>query len=236
MGAYEHYLAHHGVKGQRWGHRRYQNEDGTLTAEGRARYAKELETYAKADTAASIAARKNRKNGYMRSDTGIIRNTIAGGGGTRALANWRTRRFAQKMNDAQKSMKELEKNRKDMMKDKDARTGLEAITGESVDKTFDREKKSLQKKYDKYDSKLKAQSKANADLKAYRSRTSTGKLIAQNYLLTSVGAHRYRKMRARGNGRLTSLLGAVDGTGLIRGVSNKRKYGKWVIHDAMKKD
>lgn len=32
------YLAHHGVKGQKWGVRRYQNSDGTLTTEGRARY------------------------------------------------------------------------------------------------------------------------------------------------------------------------------------------------------
>lgn len=31
-------LQHHGVKGQKWGFRRYQNEDGSLTAEGRARY------------------------------------------------------------------------------------------------------------------------------------------------------------------------------------------------------
>lgn len=37
MGAYEHYLAHHGVKGQKWGIRRYQNEDGTLTSEGKAK-------------------------------------------------------------------------------------------------------------------------------------------------------------------------------------------------------
>ena len=32
------YLEHHGVKGQKWGIRRYQNDDGTLTAEGRKRY------------------------------------------------------------------------------------------------------------------------------------------------------------------------------------------------------
>lgn len=32
------YLAHHGIKGQKWGIRRYQNEDGTLTAEGYKRY------------------------------------------------------------------------------------------------------------------------------------------------------------------------------------------------------
>lgn len=32
------YLAHHGVKGQKWGVRRYQNPDGSLTTEGKARY------------------------------------------------------------------------------------------------------------------------------------------------------------------------------------------------------
>ena len=32
------YLAHHGIKGQKWGIRRYQNEDGSLTAEGKKRY------------------------------------------------------------------------------------------------------------------------------------------------------------------------------------------------------
>ena len=34
-------LYHHGVKGQKWGVRRYQNPDGTLTAKGKAR----LNTY-----------------------------------------------------------------------------------------------------------------------------------------------------------------------------------------------
>lgn len=34
----EDYLAHHGILGQKWGVRRFQNEDGTLTPEGRERY------------------------------------------------------------------------------------------------------------------------------------------------------------------------------------------------------
>lgn len=38
----ENYLAHHGIKGQKWGVRRFQNEDGTLTREGQLRYAKYL--------------------------------------------------------------------------------------------------------------------------------------------------------------------------------------------------
>lgn len=32
------YLAHHGIKGQKWGERRYQYKDGSLTPEGRKRY------------------------------------------------------------------------------------------------------------------------------------------------------------------------------------------------------
>mgnify|MGYP006920094770 FL=1 len=34
---YPDYLMHHGVKGMRWGHRRYQNEDGSLTLTGKKR-------------------------------------------------------------------------------------------------------------------------------------------------------------------------------------------------------
>ncbi len=37
---YKQYLAHHGIKGQKWGVRRYQNEDGSLTDEGLKRYQK----------------------------------------------------------------------------------------------------------------------------------------------------------------------------------------------------
>lgn len=54
------YLKHAGIKGQRWGVRRFQNEDGTLTEAGRRRYGKnefkELEKdYKRADTEASKA-------------------------------------------------------------------------------------------------------------------------------------------------------------------------------------
>ena len=35
---YNPYLARYGVKGMKWGVRRYQRKDGTLTAKGRKRY------------------------------------------------------------------------------------------------------------------------------------------------------------------------------------------------------
>ena len=43
-------LRHHGIKGQKWGRRGYQNKDGSLTAEGRKRYADSIadtKTYTK---------------------------------------------------------------------------------------------------------------------------------------------------------------------------------------------
>lgn len=46
------YLAHHGIKGQKWGARRYQNEDGSLTEEGLKRY--------RSDSASSTQKSLNR--------------------------------------------------------------------------------------------------------------------------------------------------------------------------------
>ena len=43
MNVYQSELYHHGIKGQKWGVRRYQNPDGSLTAEGKKRYDKELQ-------------------------------------------------------------------------------------------------------------------------------------------------------------------------------------------------
>lgn len=39
---YDPYLAHYGVKGMKWGVRRYRNEDGSLTREGLRKYGVEI--------------------------------------------------------------------------------------------------------------------------------------------------------------------------------------------------
>ena len=39
------YLIHHGILGQKWGVRRYQNEDGSLTSAGRKRYLDRLDSF-----------------------------------------------------------------------------------------------------------------------------------------------------------------------------------------------
>lgn len=56
---YEVYLAHHGVKGQKWGVRRYQNEDGSYTEVGKKKYAKAVRKADKKEIAYYNAQRKD---------------------------------------------------------------------------------------------------------------------------------------------------------------------------------
>lgn len=53
------YVVHHGVLGQKWGVRRYQNDDGTLTAEGRARYGSDATSVGRHNMYKQIGRLKN---------------------------------------------------------------------------------------------------------------------------------------------------------------------------------
>ena len=58
------YLAHHGILGQKWGVRRFQNPDGTLTAEGKARLSSE---YRKAHKQLSDDMDRNGTSMYVKA-------------------------------------------------------------------------------------------------------------------------------------------------------------------------
>ena len=58
-------LYHFGIKGQKWGLRRYQNEDGTLTPAGKKRYSRDAreKEFNKYDEASGKYYKQSKKNG-----------------------------------------------------------------------------------------------------------------------------------------------------------------------------
>lgn len=68
MSEYPSYLVHYGAKGQKWGIRKYQNEDGTLTAEGKLRYRKsgyrDWSSKSSADKGDALIDRANKGHPY----------------------------------------------------------------------------------------------------------------------------------------------------------------------------
>lgn len=112
-------LVHYGIKGQRWGIRRYQNEDGSLTDAGRKRYGYTLEEIDKKLT----DAKKKAKALRLRSDDLNSRTGLKAVFTTNDIKNSRAKKKAVK---AEKEVAEIEsvydnlKKHDDQMKSEEA--------------------------------------------------------------------------------------------------------------------
>lgn len=99
----EEYLAHHGILGQKWGVRRYQNSDGTLTAAGKKRYNREFERARNKD-------HDNTWNGKGRNMTERQKVMNQYDADLRKTKGWKKQEAAEKaMNRSAKSLKEARK-------------------------------------------------------------------------------------------------------------------------------
>lgn len=119
-------LYHHGVKGMKWGVRRYQNSDGTLTDKGKKRYArdareKEFDRY---DDLSGQYFKKSKKNGVQKLDADATRYVTEDMRRTKDVANAGSNLTRELQNATNKSIRNsIKKNPMDLsnMSDKELR-------------------------------------------------------------------------------------------------------------------
>ena len=61
------YIYHHGVKGQKWGIRRFQNRNGSLTSEGKRRYRSDRNKSGRSTDQNAVKEERNRQKKYIRN-------------------------------------------------------------------------------------------------------------------------------------------------------------------------
>ncbi len=117
MNPYSTELCHHGILGQKWGVRRFQNKDGTLTAEGKKHYDTYKEQMSKGkkvmdETDRLIKSNKQLKWGFGKAsnidDMEFFEMEAYEAVGKKAMQNWeKLRQDSQKYYDDHKESIEI---------------------------------------------------------------------------------------------------------------------------------
>lgn len=200
------WLMHHGIQGQKWGVRRYQNEDGSLTEAGRARY--------------------GGKKDYSKKDDKLVR-TLAKSSwfGRNTAANYAERKYGEMANESRRKAENARKDSEGLLKNDPSRI-------ESA-RALDDYARKQERRAEQLEKMHQAQSAANANRKAYEDHSKTGKLVVQDLLLTKYGAQNYRAARARGAGRVRALFESSAGVTplatVLAAAGNKKAYGTALV-------
>ena len=111
-------LVHHGVKGQKWGRRRYQNADGSLTPAGKQRYGSEsnFETQYNAQQKAAMNAVKKV------SDEGVKTARVG--------KEYEAERSRKKQRKADKALEEAVRDKARKMSDQELREAVNRLNME----------------------------------------------------------------------------------------------------------
>ena len=152
MNEYAKYLAHHGVKGQKWGVRRYQNKDGSLTDAGKRKKAKELDKEIKNAQASRARAKGDMVNYGVDVQTNLNKSM----------------KYAQKYNSLSEKLQNSRKGQKLMSKGE--KFAAKAAKDQALMKKSYDDFEALDKKVKQLASKIENDS----DVLSYQTRAFTG--------------------------------------------------------------
>lgn len=175
MENYDHdYLMHHGTKGMKWGVRRYQNADGSLTLAGRLRYGQQSD----GTMSESGKARYKKDVAKLRAKEKVVKNREE------------TAAKLKKLADKEKELEEREAALKGKSKKSDDGNGSDADKSESKPKVASKNKKvsemtneEIQAKIDRLNLEKKLKDLESAENP--KSETGKGKKIVQDILVSS---------------------------------------------------
>lgn len=199
----EYYLAHHGIKGQKWGVRRYQNPDGSLTDAGRRKAAKDAYRSAKRDIRKSDRAASKERRRKLGED--VYYGRISPGESYRRSSNESTLRYQQGKSKRLAAKSKMNSELSDLSKNKFSK-GF---------RTFKSEYESVRS--DQYSERAKQTNKMiNVTNKVYHERLNVGERFIGSFLTTSA-ANSYYSNRAN-----ASMLEAAGRTVVSEYI---KKYG-----------
>lgn len=222
-------LVHHGIKGQKWGERRFQNDDGSLTVAGRQRYGVGTRLTNMGKNLGGLATRALAENKKRRNLSNYQNKDGSFNAAGKKRFNIQNDGYKDAYKKAQSDLKAAKAATRVEMK-RQQRKSFEDIDDSALDKVFDNERaaratakqaKIAYKNSDEYRHNKRGEQAAwKAQRREAIRNTSRGARIGVYLLSGPIGLYNYNSLRASGVSGGSAAAQAIVLNSLTGGLGN----------------